>query len=224
MSGLLFLTSEDFQIQRGSKGPIMCTNIQGFSLILFYSTQCEHCQSLIPIFKRLPGSVGGCQFGMINVSHNKQSVMMSRQTIAPIKVVPYIVLYIGGKPYMRYNGPHDPREIGRFIVEVAQKVQKKESFAKEDDRVKEDPRGGIPAYTIGHPLFGPDDKVCYLDFNDAYGDDRTGSERTRARQHLPSQAGMGQTGRQNHSMSGGNSNDPSGMGGQSAQMAMRTRR
>ena len=195
MSGLLFLTSEDFQIQRGSKGPIMCTNIQGFSLILFYSTQCEHCQSLIPIFKRLPGSVGGCQFGMINVSHNKQCVMMSRQTIAPIKVVPYIVLYINGKPYMRYNGPHDPREIGRFIVEVARKVQKKESFAK-DDRVKEDPRSGIPAYTTGHPLCGPDDKVCYLDFDDAYGTDNTGPKRTRGRQHLPSQAGMGQTGRQ----------------------------
>ena len=194
MTGLLFLTTDDFQIQRGSKGNIMCTNIQGFSLILFYSTQCEHCQSLIPIFKRLPGSVGGCQFGMINVSHNKQCVIMSRQTIAPINVVPYIVLYINGKPYMRYNGPHDQREIGRFIVEVSQKVQKKDNFIKEEN-VKEDPQGGIPAYTIGKPLCGPDDKVCYLDFNDAYGSDQTGPERTRARQHLPSQAGMGQNGR-----------------------------
>jgi len=194
MSGLLFLTTDDFQIQRGSKGNIMCTNIQGFSLILFYSTQCEHCQSLIPIFKRLPGSVGGCQFGMINVSHNKQCVIMSRQTIAPINVVPYIVLYINGKPYMRYNGPHDQREIGRFIVEVSQKVQNKDNITK-DENVKQDPRGGIPAYTIGRPLCGPDDKVCYLDFNDAYGSDQTGPERTRARQHLPSQSGMGQTGR-----------------------------
>lgn len=195
MSGLLFLTSEDFQLQRGSKGPIMCTNIKGFSLILFYSTQCEHCQTLIPIFKRLPGSVGGCQFGMINVSHNKQCVMLSRQTIAPIKVVPYIVLYINGKPYMRYNGPHDPQEIGRFIVEVSQKVQKHESFSKTDERIKKDPNGDIPAYTIGHPLHGPDDKVCYLEFDTAYGTDNTGPSRTRPRQHLPSQAGMGNVGR-----------------------------
>ena len=195
MSGLLFLTSEDFQLQRGSKGQILCTNIQGFSLILFYSTQCVHCQSLIPIFKRLPGSVGGCQFGMINVSQNKKCVIVSRQTIAPIKVVPYIVLYIHGKPYMRYNGPHDAKEIGRFIVEVAKKVQSKESFAKNDGRVKEDPRGGIPAYTIGHPLCGPDNKVCYLDFNNAYESDRVGPDRTRPRQHLPSAAGMGNTGK-----------------------------
>ena len=77
MSGLLFLTSQDFQIQKGVKGPILCTNIQGFSLILFYSTQCTHCQTLIPIFKILHGAIGGCQFGMINVSHNKQCVLMS---------------------------------------------------------------------------------------------------------------------------------------------------
>ena len=74
MSGLLFLTADDFQLVKGVKGNIMCTGIQGFSLILFYSVQCEHCQSLIPIFKTLPGTVGGCQFGMINVSNNKQCV------------------------------------------------------------------------------------------------------------------------------------------------------
>lgn len=195
MSGLLFLTSDDFNTQRGAKGPIMCTNIQGFSLVLFYSTQCEHCQSLIPIFKRLPGSVGGCQFGMINVSHNKQCVMMSRQTIAPIKEVPYILLYINGKPYMRYRGPHDPREIGRFIVEVSQKINNNQTFEQDDKRVQKDSRGGIPAYTTGHPLCGPDEKVCYLEFETAYTNDNTGPSRTRPRQQLPTQAGMGSTGR-----------------------------
>jgi thiol-disulfide isomerase/thioredoxin len=198
MSGLLFLTSDDFNTQRGAKGPIMCTNIQGFSLVLFYSTQCEHCQSLIPIFKRLPGSVGGCQFGMINVSHNKQCVMLSRQTIAPIKEVPYILLYINGKPYMRYRGPHDPREIGRFIVEVSQKVNNNQNFEQDDKRVQKDPRGGIPAYTTGHPLCGPDEKVCYLEFETAYTNDNTGPGRSRPRQHLPTQAGMGATGRNNY--------------------------
>ena len=207
MSGLLFLTTDDFSIQRGIKGPIMCTNnIQGFSLILFYSTECQHCQSLIPIFKRLPGSVGGCQFGMINVSNNKQCVIMSRSTIAPIKVVPYIVLYINGKPHMRYNGPYVAEEIGRFIVEVARKVQSQETTEK-DERIKEDPRGGIPAYTIGHPLCGPDDKVCYLEFDDAYSKEQTGHERARTRQQLPTQSGMGTSGR---NAGVGNPTDPSG--------------
>ena len=168
MSGLLFLTADDFQLTRGLKGNIMSTNIPGFSLILFYSTQCQHCQSLIPIFKSLPGTIGGCQFGMINVSHNKQCIMMSRDSIAPIEVVPYIILYINGKPYMRYQGPHNTQEISRFIVEISQKIQSKQNFIKEDKNIKQ-PKGGkgIPAYTIGKPICGTDD-VCYLEFDDAY--------------------------------------------------------
>ena len=195
MSGLLFLSTEDFQLSKGSKGNIMSTNIPGFSLILFYSTQCEHCQSLIPIFKQLPGTVGGCQFGMINISHNKHCVLMSRETIAPIKVVPYIILYINGKPYMRYQGPHDAKEISRFIVEVSQKVQTRQTFTKQETKEpnKQKPKGEIPAYTIGKPLFGQeDDNVCYLDFNDAYGANSNGGgyNGNKNRVLLPTGAGM----------------------------------
>jgi thiol-disulfide isomerase/thioredoxin len=194
MSGLLFLSTEDFQITKGSKGNILSTNIQGFSLILFYSTQCEHCQSLIPIFKQLPGTVGGCQFGMVNVNHNKQCIMMSRETIAPIKVVPYIILYINGKPYMRYQGPHDAKEISRFIVEVSQKVQTRQTFTKQEEtkEVKQKLKGGIPAYTIGKPLYGDeDDNVCYLEFNSAYGNtNNSTSNHNKNRSTFPVGSGM----------------------------------
>lgn len=175
MSGLLFLTSDDFQITKGTKGNILATNLKGFSLILFYSTQCEHCQSLIPIFKSLPGTIGGCQFGMINISQNKQAILLSRETIAPIKVVPYIILYINGKPYMRYQGPHDSNEITRFVVEVAKKIQERPNYTnnnaskKEDYKIKSKSDNDIPAYTIGKPLCGEEDNVCYLEFNNAYG-------------------------------------------------------
>lgn len=165
MSGLLFLTSEDFHVAKGTKGNILCHSIPGFSLVLFYSTQCGYCRTLIPIFKSLPGTIGGCQFGMINASSNKKCIQLTKNTIAPITYVPYILLYVNGRPFMRYQGPHDKKEIQRFVVEVAQKVQSKQKFNK--DRVKEDPRGGIPAYTIGQPLYG-DDQVCYLEFNCAY--------------------------------------------------------
>jgi hypothetical protein len=170
MSGLLFLTADDFQITKGIKGNIMCTNIPGFSLILFYSTQCSHCQSLIPIFKSLPGTIGGCQFGMINVSHNKKCIMMSRESIAPIEVVPYIILFINGKPYMRYQGPHNSQEISRFIIEISQQIQTKQNFIKDDDsknkKQTKNKKGNIPAYTIGKPICGDD--IYYLEFEDAY--------------------------------------------------------
>jgi thiol-disulfide isomerase/thioredoxin len=169
MSGLLFLSSEDFTVQRGTKGNILCNTIPGFSLILFYSTQCPHCQQLIPIFKKLPGTIGGCQFGMINISTNKQCVRMSKETIAPISYVPYVVLYVSSKPFMQYKGPYDINEIKRFVLEVAQKINNKQKFSAEsakEDLIKK----GIPEFTIGHPLYG-EDNVTYLHFDEAYGPD-----------------------------------------------------
>ncbi len=164
MSGLLFLNSEDFNIQQGTKGQIMCHGIPGFALILFYSTHCVHCQSLIPIFKRMPGTIGGCQFGMINVSTNRTCIEMSKNTITPITYVPYIVLYINGRPFMVYKGPYEAEEIRRFVIEVANNVQKKQQFSKA--RVENNDKTGIPLYTIGHPVCG--DNICYLDFMTAY--------------------------------------------------------
>lgn len=166
MSALLFLTDKDFHISQGSKGNIMCHRVSGYSLLLFYSNQCEHCKNLVPIFRRLPGTIGGCQFGMVNVGTYKNCVYMSQNTIAPIKFVPYIVLYVKGKPYMRYNGPYDINEIRRFVLEITQKLSKNEIFTSAN--VKETDGGkSIPSYTIGHPLYG-NPPVCYLDFNKAY--------------------------------------------------------
>ena len=162
------MTSDDFSVVKGTKGDILCTEIPGFSLILFYSTQCVHCQTLIPIFKKLPGTIGGCQFGMINVSSNKNCVRMSKDTIAPISYVPFIVLHIDGKPFMRYGGPHDGAEIKRFVIEVANKVQSKQKFTSENVKEPEKGKTGIPEYTIGHPLCGKDNKVCYLTMEEAY--------------------------------------------------------
>jgi hypothetical protein len=66
---------------------------------------------------------------------------------------------------MRYNGPPESSEITRFVLDVAQKVNNKQKFSAEV--VKEDPRNGIPAFSIGHPLYG-DDNVTYLQFEEAY--------------------------------------------------------
>jgi hypothetical protein len=173
MNGLLFLTGEDFSVRDGTKGTILCHNIKGFSLILFYSTNCEHCTTFIPIFKELPGTINGCQFGMANAllksrgrDGNKVTIVnMAKDTIAPIQYVPYVVLYIDGKPFMRYNGPQNAGEIMRFIVEVSKKVATKEQFSK--DVVKTTDRG-IPSYCLGKPLYGCEHGVCYLPQDEAY--------------------------------------------------------
>ncbi|MCH9716131.1 MAG: thioredoxin family protein [Gammaproteobacteria bacterium] len=177
MSGLLFLNSDDFNVQAGTKGRILCNPIPGFSLVLFYSNQCQHCKTLIPIFKSLPGSMGGCQFGLINVGSNMDVVRKSKGTVTEIKYVPLVILYVNGKPFMRYAGKHKKDDLMKFIVQMSKRVQTKTTFAN-DKNVKEDPRGGIPAYTIGHPLIGEDD-VCYLEFEKAYLKERQNA-RTRS--------------------------------------------
>ena len=166
MSGLNFLTSKDFFVSKGSKGNILCTKIPGISLILFYSTQCTYCHSLIPIFKKLPGSIGGCIFGIVNISNNKKCVEMSKNTIVPIEYVPMIIIYIDGKPYMEYKRDRNMSSIQNFVIEVGNDTLLKQNFTK--GTVKE-VENRIPEYTIGKPLYGTDsDKVCYLEFDSAY--------------------------------------------------------
>jgi len=192
MSALLFLSSDDFTVRKGTKGNILCHRIPNFSLILFYSTKCPHCKNIIPIFKGLPGTIDGCQFGMINVSTNKKTVMDSRETIAPISCVPYIMLFYNGKPHMRYQGPYDMREISRFVIEVTKKIRvSKKSVTK---NVVAPPEKNIPEYTIGVPLYGDgNENVCYFDFSDAYEKEKKSKQQyqqKRRKRLLPEQAGM----------------------------------
>lgn len=170
MSGLNFLSHQDFTVKKGVNGDILCTSIPGFSLILFYSTHCSFCKKLIPVFKKLPGTINGCQFGIINVSQNKETIRMSKATIAPLKYVPYIILYINGKPFMIYKGPHDENELRRFVIDVANNIQKKQQFVKTATIKKL--KKAIPEYCTGVPICGEEDGICYLSELEAY-EDRT---------------------------------------------------
>ncbi len=165
------LDESDFNVKEGPKGSTLNTGISGSSLVLFYSTKCQHCQQLIPIFKKLPAAVGGCTFAMVNVSQNKGIINKSQATKIPIKYVPLILLHIDGKPFMRYDGPHKFQELKRFVIEIAQKVSKnikQQSNIQGGNAKKSGPV--IPGYTIGLPKnSGPRDAVGYNNFDLAYG-------------------------------------------------------
>lgn len=164
MSGLLFLTDEYFKILSTPEGEVLGTNIRGISLILFYSTQCPYCEPYIPIFKKLPGTVGGCQFGMINISTHRSVVEKSKNTIIPLTYVPYIVLYSNGKPVVSYDGPPNEYEIKNFIMTMVQSHQTKQQFIAEKE-VEQSTQSSIPEYTIGRPK---NFQKCYLEWDNAY--------------------------------------------------------
>jgi thiol-disulfide isomerase/thioredoxin len=200
MSGLLFLTADDFTVENGTKGKILCNPIPSFSLVLFYSNQCKHCKTLVPIFKKLPGTIGGCQFGLLNVGTNMKVVQKSKGTVTEIQYVPLIILYINGKPFMRYAGKYNQAEIVQFVVSMSKRVQTKEAFVnknnslKPDPNITEDPRGGIPAFSIGKPLKGDGRfDVCYLEFQNAYSKQLKNPKHIKRAPSLPSGAGMGNT-------------------------------
>lgn len=161
MNGIHFLGDDDFIIRQGDKGLILSLiyDAKGIALVLFYSTECPYCESLIKIFKQLPTHVNGCQFAMINVNRNMSLVEKSKNTIAPISYVPDLILYVNGSPYVRYDGPHHIDHIKDFIIEINLKIKKmafmdidnKKSYQEtspqkyEQGRVEEyDPR-----YTMG---------------------------------------------------------------------------
>ena len=164
---LLFLNTDNFSISKGERGSLLSNSINGFSLILFYSTQCDYCHTVIPIFKQLPRYIQGCKFGMINVSKNYKLIEMSKDTIAPLEYVPYIILYTNRKPFMRYEEKLDIESIKQFILDVQKNLKHKEQFTqKKKSKIV---KASIPGYTIGNPVSGPTKKKrCYLNFDSAY--------------------------------------------------------
>jgi len=169
MSSLLFLESDDFHIQKGTKGNIMCTSIASFSLILFYSTQCIHCKTLIPVFKILPSVLGGVSYGLVNISNCRDVISKAKDTISPLLFVPQIILYVNGRPYMAYKGEYTIEALKRFVIDITSMIQNKQKSANSEFVIKEDARGlKIPQYSLGQPLHGDIDNICYLDFDEAY--------------------------------------------------------
>lgn len=157
MSGLLFMTHSDFQITKTNQGNLLTHNIPNLSLILIYSTQCEHCSKLLPIFKKLPSTIDGCQFGILNIGANKNMIPLCKDTILPIEYVPLMVLFIDKKPFMKYNGPHDIEDIRKFVIDVSRKMSEKQKFVntqqQSTDRKISIDKKSSPC-TTGVPLYG----------------------------------------------------------------------
>lgn len=163
MSGLLFFRSMDFFISKGAQGKVLCHHIPSFSLILFYSTQSEHCSELLSIFKRLPGTIQNCQFGIINISSpdGYNVVKMMRETIHPMKFVPFVILFINGRPAISYNGPRDEKYIRQFVVETANRIQSRKSILN-NGNTPNNKKSKIPDYSLGVPIMTEDETAFYL--------------------------------------------------------------
>jgi len=195
MNSLVSLTQQDFGIRLGTRGPILCTNVDGLFFVLFYDHQCQFCQHLFPVFNQLSETIRGCRFGAVNVraAGNREIPRMSLQTIAPIRYVPFIIVYWNGKPYMQYDGERSYPALKEFAIKVGMTVAQRR-FKKFVGNVAQQPHNAgkpIPAYTVGKPICGDGDDVCYLEFTDAYSGQATQQHRDSNRHHKNSHQAYG---------------------------------
>ncbi len=135
-SALHFLSNDDFALAEGNNGrPVMAIPGMGnMCLVLFYSTTCEHCKTLKPIFSQLPSVIRGVQFAMVNISTNKGIIAKAQRTNTPIEYVPLVIFYVNGMPFAQYTGNHSLGEIADFIKKMAERVQQKQQFAPAPQR------------------------------------------------------------------------------------------
>lgn len=179
MNTLISLTQQDFEVRLGTRGPILCTNVDGLFFALFYDHECGFCQTLFPVFNQLAQTIRGPRFGAVNVRQNMGIAHMSLQTIAPVRYVPFIIVYWNGKPYMQYDGERSYPALRDFALQVGRTVEQRR-FKKFVGTIQQQPHNigkPIPAYTTGKPLCG-ENGVCYLNELDAY-DPNSGRTGTR---------------------------------------------
>ena len=131
MSSIKYLNVNDFFVDNGTKGYVLCCKeTKDISLVLFYSNSCSHCNDFIPVFKQASIENQNCTFCLINVSNNIQVIEMSNLTIAPIKYVPYVIIYINQRPYMRYDGPTNIQALNMFLQKIISQMPVKQNFIR----------------------------------------------------------------------------------------------
>ena len=170
-----FLRDADFKVLPGKSGQVLCTTLQGISLVLFYvEAGCKFCHEVLPLFKqRLPYTIPDCQFAIVNLTKNPSVAAKSAATISPITHVPHIVMYINGRPFLKYTGKRQFNDIAEFVMQVLSRIQGKKNFSPntkmefDDSEVREYSNGaGIPFNIVC------DEEKCYLKYGEAYKDKR----------------------------------------------------
>lgn len=177
---LLFFTDEDFKVQDGIKSKVMCHGTKGLTVILFYSPSCPvcYCTTYVNSFRKLPATINECNFGIVNVNNNRGCITKSKGTISEIDSVPFILLYIDGRPFMKYEGSPDISEIKNFIKVAKENLQKKQQFVRQQNQQQQQMNGMQSQYsqpkqapvnipTEGIPVVGDkNSQACYVKVNE----------------------------------------------------------
>jgi thiol-disulfide isomerase/thioredoxin len=166
------LTSNHFYIDTGKKGKVLCTTQKDIIFVFFHlnGDQCENCHKMMPAFKELQNKIPAIKYAAVNLSEYPDVAKKSLQTIAPITYVPYLIVYINSRPFLRYDGGQTVQDMTSFLNDLLNRIPKETKFingsstnnSKFDNEVPAFPGGGIPYNVVCDKNTG----VCYLSFED----------------------------------------------------------
>jgi thiol-disulfide isomerase/thioredoxin len=173
-NSIIYLNSNDFFVGEGSKGKVLCTNIKELVFVMFHadSDKCKYCEEAVPQFRQLPHAISSCRFAFVNLNNNLDIVKMANETIAPFSYVPYMILYVNGRPFIRYDGDRNVKDMADFVIEVISRLKSNVNTKFSNAPVKKiKQENEIPPYTIAIPysvVCDDDAGVCYLKYDEAY--------------------------------------------------------
>lgn len=156
--GLLILEEEDFElVETGKITHLVHTVESKYSIVMFYTDECDQCKIIKPILLSFVGNPT-IQICMVNVydPDSTNLIQQSQNTSTPLLVVPFIVFYINGIPFKKYDGQYNRSDFQTFVKNVMDEA----SQVQDASQINE-----IPPYTIGKPNSA---KVCYLTYQKAY--------------------------------------------------------
>jgi thiol-disulfide isomerase/thioredoxin len=173
---LIELNADAFRKLKGSKGYVLgIPNAENLTLLMFYSTQCEYCDQAMPELARLSRHLREnnlpIQVAVCDVGKNRAVIREAADTVDPIKYVPYTVIYLKDKPYVRYNGNKVAEEMFKYLIEVMRRIDTRQQFVRADSRQQEDEeKDEEPQSGLGVPYnMVTEQSVCYLTNEEALG-------------------------------------------------------
>lgn len=156
--GLLILEEEDFELVKTDKVTHLVHTLDcKYSVVMFYTDECNQCHLVKPILRKFLNN-SNVQICMVNVydPDSTNLIQLSAKTTTPLQHVPFIIFYINGVPFKKFDGQYTETDFKNFINNVMFEASK----IKDTNNI-----GEIPPYTIGKPNSA---KVCYLSFQNAY--------------------------------------------------------
>src|SRR3990167_4955851 len=111
MNNLIYMTSRDFKLEQGQDNIMMTTQVGGLSLLFYYSQECKKCPGFLEEFRTVARRIPSCVFIVVNIDQDPNIINMTKKTNTPLDYVPYIIMYVDGKPFMEYKGPKISSEL-----------------------------------------------------------------------------------------------------------------